>query len=313
MSEKSFSAVDVPTQTGRTFVITGGNSGIGFEAARVLVLRGARVVLACRDAGKMRAAADALRAQTPGAQVEELQLDVSSLASIRKAAAELLTRFPKIDVLINNAGVMALPFAKSEDGFERQFATNHLGPFAFTGLVLPALRAAGKDARVVTTSSLLHKRGTVVFDDIPLPAKYDESTAYSASKLENVLFGFELDRRLKAAGVPIKSIVCHPGYSATNLQGAGPAMTGSKLMGWVMKMANAVVAQRAEIGALGTLRAATDPSLQGQEYVGSTGMRGMRGPPQLGAVSDAARDETAAKKLWEISEKLSGVNFNFAS
>lgn len=308
----SFTAADVPSQTGRTIVITGANSGIGFEAARVLVKKGARVVLAGRDPKKVQAAADTLRSETPGAAVETLELDLSRLKSVRSAATELLRRFPKVDVLINNAGVMALPFATTEDGFERQFATNHLGPFAFTGLVLPAVRAAGGDARVISTSSLLHRRGSLVFDDIPVPKNYDPRTAYNASKLENVLFANELDRRLKAANIPVKSITCHPGYSATSLQAAGPTMAGSKFMLFMSNLANKLVAQDAATGALGTLRAATDPALKGQEYVGSTGMGGMRGPPELGTPSDAARDTEAAKKLWEVSEKLSGVKYDFS-
>lgn len=309
----AFTAADVPSQAGRTLVITGGNAGIGFEAARVLVQKGARVVIAGRDPKKLSAAVESLKAETPSAQVETLELDLSRLASVRKAAAELLQRFPKVDVLINNAGVMALPFAKTEDGFERQFATNHLGPFAFTGLVLPSLRAAGGDARVLSTSSLLHKKGTFVADDIPVPKNYDPGLAYNATKLQNVLFANELDRRFKAAKIPVKSITCHPGYSATALQSAGPTMSGSKLSLWFYGFANAVLAQKATVGALGTLRAATDPSLQGQEYVGSTGLGGMRGPPELGQISDAAKDTDAAKKLWEISEKLSGVTYDFSA
>jgi len=299
-----FDARAIPDLGGKTIVITGGNSGVGLEAARYFVAHRARVVLACRDAGKMAAAAAALKQSTPGAAVDEVVLDLASLVSIRAAAAELATRAPRIDVLVNNAGVMAVPERETKDGFELQFGTNHLGHFALTGLVLPRVVDGG---RVVTVASLVHHRGHIVFEDIPKPARYDEGRQYAMSKLANVLFAVELDRRLKAAGRPIRSIAAHPGYSATNLQYVGPQMTGSRLRAALMKVANTLVAQRAEVGALGTVYAAVGADLVGGEYVGSNGFMELRGLPEKCTPSAESRDPAVARRLWELSEQLTGV------
>jgi len=305
-----FSARDVPDQTGRVVVITGGNSGIGYEAARVLLAKHARVVLACRDATKMMRAAQALRDEVKGSAVDEVVLDLSSLASIENASVLLTAMHPKIDVLVNNAGVMALPERQTVDGFEMQFGTNHLGHFAFTGRMLPALLAA-PSSRIVTVSSLLHRGGHIEFNDIPLAKAYDEGKQYGMSKLANVLFSYELDRRLKASSSSSIALACHPGYSATNLQGAGPAMKGSAVMSLVMKVANAVVAQPAASGALGTLMAATSPDLRGGEYIGPVGMNHMRGPPVVSKSNAESYDLDVAKKLWARSEELTKVRFPF--
>jgi NAD(P)-dependent dehydrogenase (short-subunit alcohol dehydrogenase family) len=298
----SFTEQSVGDQTGRIFVITGANSGIGFEVARVLVARGARVVLACRDAKKMAEAAQAL-----SGKVDQLVLDLSDLASIRAAAKQLAALVPHVDVLINNAGIMAIPERQTKDGFEMQFGTNHLGHFAFTGLVLPLVRD-----RVVTTSSLLHTRGTWVPEDVPRPKNYNQDKAYAMSKLANVLFSNELNRRLVAAGSKVRALTSHPGYSATNLQGVGPAMTGSKGKALIMRVMNAVIAQPAAVGALGTLYAAVGAEMKGGEYVGSVGLGGLRGPPKIGKTSPAAQDLSSAKQLWELSERLTGVTYSFS-
>ena len=302
-----FTAASVADQSRKVFVITGGNSGIGLEAAKVLVSRNATVVLACRDARKMGEAAASLRAAGAG-RVEQVVLDLSSLASVRSAATELAGRFPQIDVLVNNAGVMALPEAKSADGHELQFATNHLGHFALTGLLLGPL-AASPAGRVVTVSSLLHRRGRVVFEDIPNPRRYDKRKAYSMSKLANLLFAYELERRLRAAGSTVISLACHPGYSATNLQGAGPRLTGSKVGAFFSELANALVAQPAEVGALATLLAATSPEAKGGAYYGGTSLFELRGHPEPLASSRASNDPEVARRLWEVSEQLTGVRF----
>ena len=305
-----FQATDVPDLSGKNIVITGGNSGIGFEAARVLTAKRARVVLACRDKEKMKAAADAVRKETAGALVDEIVLDLSSLASIRAGAQEL-GRYPQLDVLINNAGVMALPERTTADGFEMQFGTNHLGPYALTGLVLPLVLAAPA-GRVVTVSSFLHKSGHIELADIPKHRSYDTKKAYAMSKLANVLFTYELERRLRAAGSRAKAIACHPGYSATNLQGVGPQMTGAKLKGLFMSIANALVAQPATMGCLPTLYASVG-ELDGGLYVGPTGMFDMRGYPKVMRSSPESYDLDVARALWEVSEKLTGVAYAFAS
>lgn len=306
----AFTAESVPELAGKTFVITGANSGIGFAAAKVLAARGGRVVLACRDAAKMRAAADAIRAETPDAKVEEAVLDLGSLASVRSSAAEIARRFPRIDVLINNAGVMFLPYRETADGVEMQFGTNHLAHFALTGLLLPQLLAA-PEPRVVNVSSIFHKAGRLELADIPTPRAYSEQKAYGMSKLANLLFTYELDRRAKAAGAKLRGVACHPGYSATNLQSVGPRMSGSALTGAIMGLGNAVLAQSAEMGALPTLYAAVEPSIVGAEYVGPTGFFGMRGHPVVSRSNDASYDLESARALWDVSERLTRVHFEF--
>ncbi len=305
-----YSAADVPPVKGQVFVITGGNSGIGYEAAKVLLAHGGRVVLACRDEAKMAAAAKALREGQAGATVDEVVLDLSSLSSIEQAAATLARLHPIVDVLINNAGVMALPERKTVDGFELQFGTNHLGHFAFTGRVLPLVLAAPK-GRVVTVSSLLHRGGHIDFDSIPVPKVYNQDTQYSMSKLANVLFSNELNRKLKAASTSAIALTCHPGYSATNLQHVGPAMKGSAVLGLVMRFANAVVAQPASQGALGTLMAATQAGLTGGEYLGPEGFNHMRGAPVVSRSNAESYDVAVAAKLWDVSERLTHVRYTF--
>jgi NAD(P)-dependent dehydrogenase (short-subunit alcohol dehydrogenase family) len=307
--DMKFTADAVPDLQGKTIVITGANSGIGLTAARVFVSRRARVVLACRDVAKMQAAAVELE-NIPGATVDQVQLDLSSLASVRAAAAELDRRYPAIDVLVNNAGIMAIPQRQTVDGFEMQVGTNHLGHFALTGLLLPQLQAAPA-GRIVTVSSLVHHRGHVDLADLPMPRHYTPWRAYGMSKLANLLFAYELDRRLRAAGSRMASLACHPGYSATNLQAVGPKMSGSRAMAVLMRVTNVVMAQSPEMGALPTLYAATSPELQGGDYVGPRGFFGQRGYPVKTTSSAESHDVNLARQLWERSEELTGVHFNF--
>ncbi len=304
----AFTVDSIPSLRGRTFIVTGGNSGIGFEAARMFARKGARLVLACRDEAKMKAAAERICADTAGAEVDRVALDLSDLRSVRAAAAAIRDRAPVVDVLVNNAGVMALPYRETKDGFEMQVGTNHLGHFALTGLLLPALLAA-QAARVVTVSSLVHMQGSLSMEDLPKPRKYNEWTAYARSKLANVLFGYELDRRAKAAHAPLRSTVCHPGYSATNLQSGGVKAGGSAFQGGLMKLSNAVIAQSAEMGALPTAYAATAEDVRGGEFVGPGGLMAIRGYPALGKSSKTSHDEGLARELWEASEKLTGVTY----
>lgn len=307
-----FRVENVPEVRGQIFVVTGGNSGIGFEAARVLAQKGGHVVLACRDAGKMKAAADVIRGETQGAKVDEVVLDLASLASIEVASQQLAAKYTHIDVLLNNAGVMALPERKTADGFEMQFGTNHLGHFALTGRVLPLVLAAPR-GRVVTVSSLLHRQGHIDFDAIPVPTPYNPDKQYSMSKLANVLFSYELDRRLKAAGKKAIALACHPGYSATNLQGVGPQMTGSRVKGLVMRVMNAVIAQPATMGMLGSLWGATGTDVEGGEYLGPVGMNHLRGYPIKSKSNAESYDRAVAQRLWDVSEKLTGVAYGLPS
>jgi NAD(P)-dependent dehydrogenase (short-subunit alcohol dehydrogenase family) len=295
-------ASDVPDQTGKVVAITGGNSGIGYEAARVLLARHARVLLLCRDAARMKAAAEALRREVPGAQVDEVVLDVSSLASVRAGAAEVARLAPRLDVLLNNAGIMEVPEGVTVDGVERQFGTNHLGHFALTNLLLPVLSAAPA-ARVVTVSSFLHRKGELVFEDIPKPRAYDASRAYGMSKLCNLLFTYELDRRLQAAKSPVRAMACHPGWSQTNLFSGDKKASLGQLFA---RLGTALIAQPADMGALPSLFAATAPEAKGGGFYGPTGMNEMRGFPEAIVSSPASRDEAAAKRLWEVSAALAG-------
>jgi NAD(P)-dependent dehydrogenase (short-subunit alcohol dehydrogenase family) len=287
---------DIPDQTGRTIVVTGANSGIGAAAARELARAGARVVLAVRDVAKGQAAA----AGTPG-RAEVRALDLADLASVRAFADGL---GGEIDVLVNNAGVMALPQRRTADGFELQLGTNHLGHFALTGLLLDRLRD-----RVVTVSSLNHRMGRIRFDDLQSERGYGKWRAYAQSKLANLLFTFELDRRLRAAGSPLRAVACHPGYSATELQTAGPRMEGSGVRACGAALANRIFAQSAEMGALPTLYAATVADLPGGAYVGPDGPFERGGHPRLVGTSYAARDLDTARRLWEVSEELTGVRY----
>ena len=313
MAQTGFTTDHLADQTGRTFVVTGGNSGIGLEAARALAHRGARVVLACRDPKKAQDAADGIRAGAPTplaeASVETLKLDLASLASVREAAAELLGRCGRIDGLIANAGVMASPRRLTADGFELQIGTNHLGHFAFVGLTLPAVLAAS--GRVVTVSSTAHRMGVIHFDDLMGEQKYKKWAAYGQAKLANLLFAFELQRRLERAGSAAMSLACHPGYAATNLQTSGPGMDGKNAMTRFMAWGNRWMAQGAAQGAWPTLMAAAAEGVRGGGYYGPDGAFEVKGPAVEVGCTRAARDEDTAARLWAVSEDLTGVRYSF--
>jgi len=299
-----WTAAQIPDQHGRIAVVTGANSGIGLVAARELARTGARVVLACRDTEKGAAAQREITAAALGAEVEVAALDLASLASVRGFAQWFEREHEGLDLLINNAGVMAPPRRVTADGFELQFGTNHLGHFALTGLLLG--RMVGRDdARVVTVSSGAHRMGRINFDDLQGERGYGRWRAYGQSKLANLLFAFELERRLRAAGSAIRSLAAHPGYAATNLQSAAPPMPDRLFMAFT----NRVWAQSADMGALPTLYAATYPGLEGGTYVGPDGLFEQRGYPKAVGASAAARDEDVAPRLWEVSEELTGVRF----
>jgi NAD(P)-dependent dehydrogenase (short-subunit alcohol dehydrogenase family) len=300
-----WSAADIPDQRGRIAVVTGANSGIGLAAARELARNGARVIMACRDTAKGAAAAESIRATIPHADVEVAALDLASLASVRAYAEGYVG--DRLDLLINNAGVMAAPYRKTADGFELQLGTNHLGHFALTGLLLDRLLAT-PEARVVSVSSTAHRAGRIKFDDLQSERSYGRWRAYGQSKLANLLFAFEFDRRLRAAGKELRSIAAHPGYAATNLQFAA---TPSRVERVVSVVLNSVYAQSADLGALPTLYAAT-ADVPGGSYVGPDGFMEGRGHPKLVGATRAAKDADAGRRLWTTSEELTGVQFEFA-
>ena len=303
-----WTAADLGDQRGRTAVITGANSGLGFETARVLAARGATVVLACRDPGQAARAAALIAAEgVPGERVPTLRLDLASLVSVREAADELCSRYPRLDLLINNAGVMMPPYGRTEDGFELQFGTNHLGHFALTGLVLDRLLATD-GSRVVTVSSNGHRAGRIDVGDLQSERRYRKMRAYGQSKLANLMFTYELQRRLAAAGAPTIALAAHPGTSRTDLirhlRGPARAVASAQLgplTSWF--------AQSAEMGALPTLRAATDPGATGGQYYGPAGAFQFTGYPVAVTSNDRSRDVNVQRILWEESEKLTGVRY----
>lgn len=303
-----WTVADVPDQRGRVAVVTGANSGIGLEAAKGLAAAGARVVLACRDASRAEGAAEAIRREVPGAELEVRVLDLASLVSVRDFAKTLGDAHRRLDLLVNNAGVMAIPRRTTCDGFELQLGTNHLGHFALTGQLLePLLRAEG--ARVVTVSSTAHRAGRMDFDDLQGERRYSRWGAYGQSKLANLLFTRELARRVARAGESLVAAACHPGWAATNLQFSGARMDGSRWMESLASGLNRLFAQDAAMGALPTLYAATAPDVEGGDYVGPDGFGEAWGHPRKVRSSARARDPEAARRLWDVSEALTGVRF----
>lgn len=300
-----WTAADIPDLAGSTAIVTGANSGIGLVTAEELAAHGARVTLAVRDQQRGRSAADQIRSRYPDAQVEVGSCDLASLASVRTFAQTWRDDHSAgLDLLVNNAGVMAIPRRDSADGFEMQLATNHLGHFALTGLLFAALR---DNARVVTVSSQAHRMGRMNFDDLMGERSYSPWRAYGQSKLANLLFAGEFQRRLAAAGSSVRSVAAHPGYAATNLQSVGPAMSGSRVQATLTSFANRVLAQSAQMGALPTLFAATAPAITGGDYVGPGGFAEQRGHPKVVGMSTAAKDPHAAQQLWQVSEDLTEV------
>jgi NAD(P)-dependent dehydrogenase (short-subunit alcohol dehydrogenase family) len=305
-----WTAADIPDLHDKLAIVTGANSGLGLETTRALARKGAKVIMACRSEAKARAALDQLVADgVPRERLESRSLDLSSLASIRGFADAVRSEHAKLDLLINNAGVMALPYSKTADGFEMQIGTNHLGHFALTGLLLDSLFAA-KRARVVTVSSLMHKLGDIRFDDFSWERGYRRWPAYSQSKLANLLFGFELQRRLDAAGSELLSLASHPGYASTNLQAAGPRMRGATMVERVFDLGNRTIAQDAAGGALPSLYAATAAEVRGGEYFGPGGMMEMTGPPKRVSAIARAHDRERARRLWALSRELTGVDYS---
>ncbi len=301
---------DVPDLSGRTAIVTGANSGLGFETSRVLVEHGATVVMACRNEDRGREAARRARGSLPVTCTGASRLDLADLDSVRAFAERFVAEHDTLDLLINNAGVMAPPHREvTKQGFELQFGTNHLGHFALTGLLLPVLlRTPG--SRVVTVSSFAHEPGTIDFDDLQLERGYTPYRAYSQSKLANLLFMLELDRRLRRAGAETISVGAHPGFASTNLQAAGPFIGAKPISSWLILAGVRIFGQSAAHGAEPQLYAATAPGLEGGEYFGPKyRMRGAVVPSEMAPL---ARDESVAGRLWDVSSELTGVHLDTA-
>lgn len=302
-SAASWIAGHVSSQVGRTFVVTGANIGLGMETVRVLGSLGATVIMTSRDRNKGQRALEKLRAEQPDARLELRALDLADLDSVREFAATV----DEVDVLVNNAGVMMPPHGRTRQGYELQFGVNYLGHFALTGLLLDAL-ARAEDGRVVTVTSNLHKRGRIHFEDLHGEQDYGRVKHYQQSKLANVVFALELFRRLRANGIGVRSVLAHPGYSATNLPSAGPTGVG-KL---VLQAANRLFAQDVAMGALPQLYAATGADVESGQFYGPDGRGESKGFPTIVEPLDAARDRELAKRLWDISEELTGVRIALA-
>jgi NAD(P)-dependent dehydrogenase (short-subunit alcohol dehydrogenase family) len=307
----NWSVADVPRLDGQTVVVTGANSGIGFEATRVFAQQGATVVMACRSTDRATDAKREVLADNPTGDLHVRKCDLADLTSVAAFAEGVHEEFDSLDVLCNNAGVMAIPRQETADGFEMQFGVNHLGHFALTGHLLDLLQASDSESRVVTQSSGMHERGEIDFDDLHGEHAYDKWDAYGQSKLANVCFAYELQRRLDAAGVnDVTSVACHPGWAATNLQVRTGQESGSGLVLGAMKLANKLFAQSAASGALPIVYAAVEPRVSGGSYVGPGGLLNMRGAPEIQRSSDRSYDESVAERLWEASEELTGVTYD---
>jgi NAD(P)-dependent dehydrogenase (short-subunit alcohol dehydrogenase family) len=305
-----WTTADIPDQTNRTALITGANAGIGYHTALQLAAKGATVLLASRNPERGRAARERILATVPEARVEMVALDLADLDSVHQLADHILASDDGLDVLVNNAGVMGVPRRRTTaQGFELQFGTNHLGHFALTGRLLPALLAQPA-SRVVTVSSSMHRLGRLALEDPNSGRGYRPWQAYNASKLANALFTLELDRRLRAAGAATASVGAHPGYCRTGLQTSGPRLDGAGgVSARAVALFTRLTAQPAAQGALPVLRAATDPEVAGGDYLGPDGLGGGRGWPVKARYSRTAHDEQLAGRLWAVSEQLTGVRY----
>lgn len=289
---------DIPDLSNQTVLVTGANSGLGLESARMLSSHGATVVMACRNTQKGKAAMEAIRGEHPDAKLELMELDLADLASVRQFSETFRKHHERLDILINNAGVMAPPLQHTKDGFEMQFGTNHLGHFALTGLLLETLEAA-EAPRIVVVSSLAHRMGNIYFDNLDGKKWYKRWKFYGQSKLANLMFALEMDRRLRGKNSSIQVMAAHPGYSATNLQRGIP---GHKLF-------NAVTAQSQEKGACPSVFAATSELAKSGQYYGPNGFMELWGMPTEADIRRLARNEKVAGRLWEVSSELSGVRY----
>jgi len=302
MAIRDFTDKDVPDQSGRVFLVTGANSGLGYAAAKVLAGRGARVLMGCRSKDKAEAAMADIRAVYPDADLRFISLDLGNLESVR-AAANLVEKEPRLDVLINNAGIMMPPLEQTDDGFESQFGVNHLGTFALTGLLLDKL-SKGRDPRIVITSSMAHRSGRIDFDDINAEKSYSRWGRYAMSKLANLLHMYELDRRLRAAGSPVVAVACHPGVADTELARNFPSFMVS-----LFRPVSSLFMNSAAQGAWPTLAAATAGEVESGQYFGPSRKGEWVGPAREVQPRKIARAIEPAKKLWNLSEEMTGVRY----
>lgn len=305
---RQWTAEEIPHLQGRVALITGANSGLGLETTRALAARGVHVVMACRNLDKARQAQAAIVATVPQASLEPVVLDLASLTSVREFARSFREKHPRLDWLFNNAGVMAIPRQETADGLEVQFGTNHVGHFALTGLVLPTLLATPQ-SRIVTTTSSARFMGRIRFDDLNRRRSYGRWEAYGQSKLANLLFAFELQRRLAAAGATTISVAAHPGYATTNLQRTSATVSGAVVERLFYATLGRILAQSARMGALPQLYAGIASGLHGGELIGPGGLAGMRGYPRVDLRARREDDQETAVRLWKVSVELSGVDY----
>lgn len=310
MSDAKWTEADIPDQTGRVALVTGANSGLGFETARALAQHGAHVVMACRNADKAGAAESRINALSPSGSVEVLLTDMADLDSIAGSAAQFLANHDRLDLLINNAGIMATPHGTTAQGFEQQFGVNHLGHFALTAPLLPALQAAGEGSRVVSVSSNAHKFGTMNFDDLMGERKYRPWPAYGQSKLANLLFTSELQRRLAAADRATIAVAAHPGGSRTELGRERARDPLSLVFAAMRPIMNATMSQSAAMGALPQLRAAVGDDVDGDDYFGPDGVGELRGHPRKVGRTGKAKSAGDATRLWDVSLELTGADYS---
>lgn len=305
IQKKNWTTEDIPDLTGKVIVVTGANSGIGFEAAKEFARKGAQTILACRNMSKAEDALQSILTEIPEANAEIMQLDLASLASVRSFVEAFQDKYSQLDVLLNNAGIMMVPYGKTEDGFERQFGTNHLGHYALTGLLLPTLRNTPQ-ARVVNISSTGHRMGNVDFGNLMYEGGkgYSKSRSYGRSKLANLLFTYELQRLFEQHGVDAIATAAHPGGSATNL---GDHLFFVRLLTPILKF----MIQSAAMGALPSLRASVDPNSKGSDYYGPQGFMEMSGYPILVKSNKTSHNTEDARRLWEASEQLTGVTYKW--
>ncbi|HEX4434068.1 MAG TPA: oxidoreductase [Acidimicrobiales bacterium] len=308
----TWSAADIGDLTGRVALVTGANSGIGYETTRALAEHGAHVIMACRDEEKARRARDKLESELDRSSLELLHLDLADLVSVRRAADQVLADHARLDLLVNNAGVMGTPYRQTADGFELQMATNHLGHFALTGLLLDRIVTTTR-ARVVTVSSHMHRMGHLRPADVAGEAFHSTWVAYGTSKLANLLFTAELSRRLQAASLPALAVAAHPGWTRSNLAGSGAALGNSRVRRKLGRAAGSMFGQSTAGGALPVLCAATSSSVGPGQYIGPAHLFGLYGPPRMARPSRRARDLALAAQLWQASEDLTAVQFPVAA
>ena len=311
MNTENWISANIPFMDAKKVIVTGANSGVGFETTRIFAEKGAHVVMACRSMERGREAKEKIEDGALEGSLELRKLDLASLDSVKDFAEEYKANHGELDILCNNAGIMGVPFERTEDGFEKHFGVNHLGHFALTGELLDLLVETDGESRVVTQSSALHKNGRADIEEIIKLSDeedYSPQQAYADSKLANILFAFELDRKLKEKNLSVESIACHPGFSATNLQNT-EENENSFFRDIGMKIAKKILAQSPEKGSLPMVYAAGSGKLSGGEYIGPGGLMNMRGLPEKQEVSESGRDQDSAERLWTVSKDLTDTDY----